>query len=277
MSSSGESVVSEFYNAKRMPSFCDRVLFKSLPTFAKNLRALFFESCENALSSDHKPVRAGFSVSLTKGAGSIRLNQNVLTSEQMDHVGFSLTRSPSRSVGSRHSSGAFSTSPADNIDMCVLVVRISDLKGRKLEDMDLEMFGGKSDPYLIVTTDPPCLQLTRNHHQNRTNPHKFYFTANSDGIKSSTVMHNCDPDWRDTLTFYIGSTDFAGLAQNASFVFAVWDYDKYNADDLIGCFTVPFRDILLSHARGEKAHVFDCECYSNRLVDPQHALCTFFE
>lgn len=259
-----EAVVSEFYNAKRMPSYCDRVLYKSLPTFEKNLSTLFFESCENAISSDHKPVRAGFNVSLTKGMSSIRMNQNVLTSEQMDHVGF-LSRSPSR-MTSRHASGAFSNTPADHIDMTVLVVKISELKGRKLEDMDLEMFGGGSDPYMIITTDPPCLQLTRNPHQSRTNPHKYYFTATHEGVKTSTVIHNCDPDWKDTLTFYIGSTDLAALAQNASFVFSVWDYDTYNADDLIGCFTIPFKDILLSHATGAKSHAFNCECYSNRYV-----------
>eukprot|EP01035_Chromulina_nebulosa_P023805 gene23805-30883_t len=60
--------VDEFYDKKRIPSFTDRVLFKSAPIFAENIHTDFFESCESVSSSDHKPVIAGFTLHTTPPA-----------------------------------------------------------------------------------------------------------------------------------------------------------------------------------------------------------------
>lgn len=46
------------YNQKRTPSYCDRILWKSLPPFAANIQCNDFHPCENFATSDHKPVRA---------------------------------------------------------------------------------------------------------------------------------------------------------------------------------------------------------------------------
>ena len=46
-----------YYNKKRLPSYTDRILYKSLPGFKKNLIVTGFESVEQIQSSDHKPVR----------------------------------------------------------------------------------------------------------------------------------------------------------------------------------------------------------------------------
>jgi len=52
----------EKYVVKRTPSYCDRILVKSLPGFKGNVEGISYEACPKYLSSDHKPVRAGFSI-----------------------------------------------------------------------------------------------------------------------------------------------------------------------------------------------------------------------
>ncbi len=59
------------FNDHRMPSYCDRVLSKSLPAFEKNLSLHYYDSCEDVMTSDHIPVLAGFDLTLTGGAEDI--------------------------------------------------------------------------------------------------------------------------------------------------------------------------------------------------------------
>ena len=47
-----------------MPSWCDRILWRSLEGHAKRLRPIEFNSAENITTSDHKPVFATFEVQL---------------------------------------------------------------------------------------------------------------------------------------------------------------------------------------------------------------------
>ncbi|CAN0473260.1 unnamed protein product, partial [Ascophyllum nodosum] len=53
------------YHPKRVPSFTDRILWKSLPGHAPNLELQNFASFPEITSSDHKPVHATFTVKLT--------------------------------------------------------------------------------------------------------------------------------------------------------------------------------------------------------------------
>ena len=50
---------------KRVPAWCDRVLWKSLPGLAAGLRVLEHANCPAFLTSDHKPVRCGFAIPQT--------------------------------------------------------------------------------------------------------------------------------------------------------------------------------------------------------------------
>lgn len=52
----------EKYVVKRTPSYCDRILVKSLPGFKSCVDSIAYEACPTYLSSDHKPIRAGFSI-----------------------------------------------------------------------------------------------------------------------------------------------------------------------------------------------------------------------
>ena len=57
----------EQYNPKRTPSYCDRVLHRSLPCYEGNLKLTMFESNPQLTTSDHKPVHAAFEVQTTAG------------------------------------------------------------------------------------------------------------------------------------------------------------------------------------------------------------------
>ena len=66
--------VNIFYDKKRIPSYTDRILYKSFSGFKKNLQFLNFKSCENVPSSDHKPVYCDFLLQTTDGGNSIIKN-----------------------------------------------------------------------------------------------------------------------------------------------------------------------------------------------------------
>lgn len=50
------------YNPTRIPSWCDRILWKSLPGYTGSIKQTSHESCQEFMSSDHKPVRSSFQV-----------------------------------------------------------------------------------------------------------------------------------------------------------------------------------------------------------------------
>ncbi|KAL3934619.1 MAG: hypothetical protein SGBAC_009701 [Bacillariaceae sp.] len=50
------------YKDQRIPSYTDRILFKSAPGLRGNLRPLCHEACEDFITSDHKPMRGAFSI-----------------------------------------------------------------------------------------------------------------------------------------------------------------------------------------------------------------------
>jgi hypothetical protein len=227
--SDSSKVVSTFYHPKRIPSFTDRILHKSLPAFAANVTNQFFESCERAISSDHKPVRAGFELTLCKGEEGIMVDKSLLQWQG---------KVSSKTSGSR-------------TDAQVLRMTFSDLKGENLEEMDSAVFGGGSDPYIIITTDPGTLLL-----------YKGTLSDSFEGVRSSTIMHNLNPVWKENLDVALASIDIKGLCRNASLIISVWDYDRSNADDLIGVMSIPIRDILRQHAQG-KAFTFNQALHSN--------------
>jgi hypothetical protein len=218
---SSEKTIEAYYHHKRIPSYTDRILFKSLPTFENWCSSLFFESCEAANSSDHKPVRAGFNLYLSEGDADILVDRQLLGKVK-------------KPAESRNKEPKF------------IKMQIFDLKGFELEEMDAQMFGGGSDPYVVVTTDPPNLLLNKN--QIRAQP---------TSVKSKVIKHNLNPVWEDPLYLTLASSDLEGLSRNASLIVQVWDEDLYNPDDLIGCVTIPFKEILESAFVSRRPYVFE--------------------
>ena len=91
--------------------------------------------------------------------------------------------------------------------------------------------GGGSDPYIVIHTDPPSV-LIGDH--------------NSPGVvKSRTIMHDLNPDWgKDVLHLNLNTHDVGGLSRNAHLIISVWDYDRFNDDDLIGVCSIPLKTLL---------------------------------
>lgn len=54
------------YIDKRRPSYTDRILWSVGHELSKNVRALLYEPIDNFSSSDHKPIRAAFAISLNE-------------------------------------------------------------------------------------------------------------------------------------------------------------------------------------------------------------------
>lgn len=200
--------VYDYYHIKRLPSYTDRILYKSLPAFqGKNLQTLFFESVEGATSSDHKPVQAGFEIRLCGGKDDIRVDSQLLDNVKNSEFKLSLT--------------------------------ITNLRGENLEEMDSQAFGGKSDPYVVITTDPGELLLTTKR-----------LCKIPGNVKTSVISHDVNPVWKESIPLTLASLDLKGLSRNVSLILAVWDYDKFNEDDLIGVMTVPLKAIIDAHING---------------------------
>mmetsp|Transcript_14644 Transcript_14644/g.55362 ORF Transcript_14644/g.55362 Transcript_14644/m.55362 type:complete len:816 (-) Transcript_14644:342-2789(-) len=106
------------YNEKRIPSYTDRILYKSLPGMQKNLNLQFFKSHEEFSSSDHKPISALFNVR---------------------------TIPPS----------AIHKAKKHAPNMAILVLQ--GLMCRDLPEMDLSVLGGLADPYIKFYSSPPQL------------------------------------------------------------------------------------------------------------------------
>mmetsp|Transcript_27144 Transcript_27144/g.64439 ORF Transcript_27144/g.64439 Transcript_27144/m.64439 type:complete len:647 (+) Transcript_27144:143-2083(+) len=104
------------YNEKRTPSYTDRILWKSNDGMTENVRPFLYEPCPDFITSDHKPIRGGFTVKLNKSLKSPKTKSSSSTRE--------------------------------------LNLLISDIKCKNLPVMDAEVMGGKADPYILFMSDP---------------------------------------------------------------------------------------------------------------------------
>jgi hypothetical protein len=59
------------YKAKRVPSYCDRVLWRSLPGYAKDVHCTQYSTFPEIGTSDHKPVAAAFEVTVRAVRGIV--------------------------------------------------------------------------------------------------------------------------------------------------------------------------------------------------------------
>ena len=102
---------------------------------------------------------------------------------------------------------------------CCLNLSFSDLKGHHLKEMDAVIFGlgGKSDPYVCITSDPPSLLC-------QPSGSDQYKVGSDYSIKSDVVMHDINPVWKEPMSVRLSSIDIEGLTRNASLILSVWDW-----------------------------------------------------
>ncbi|ETM35223.1 hypothetical protein L914_17843, partial [Phytophthora nicotianae] len=110
------------------------------------------------------------------------------------------------------------------------IVRIVLFKCQDLAAADLDMVGGKSDPYVVFTLEG----VTR---------------------KSSCIMNDLNPQWSPPEKFEFEVDEW----ENQFLIAQVYDYDRLSKDDLIGSAVIP-----LALYAGDR----HCEMYSYPLVLP---------
>lgn len=129
------------------------------------------------------------------------------------------------------------------------VLKMTNMRATNLSELDLIILGGGSDPYIVVTADPEGLLMTQ-----------------ISTCKTSIILHNLNPVWKDTLTLYFASNDTRSLMDCAHLLITVWDYDSAKRDDLIGVCAVPFAQILEDKSALEKGVDFTLPIYNNGLA-----------
>jgi hypothetical protein len=81
------------YNPKRSPSFTDRILFKTGDQLAPAIKSILYEPIEHFTTSDHKPIRGGFTIRLNdrlqwRPAPPIHQKSNKTTKSSDNEGGF---------------------------------------------------------------------------------------------------------------------------------------------------------------------------------------------
>ena len=229
---------SEFFVTNRMPSFTDRILYKSFPRFSssEHIKALFFESCEGVSTSDHKPVRACFEITVDDGVHGIMVPK---TSRRFVLNGLPLTPAEflrMRPITPKQSSSA----PLPSF----LRVRISGLIARDLAVKD------SADPYIVVTADP----------------HQILRKDSRQDISSSFESRTCNPVWRDeTIDFDICTVDLQGLSKHAHLIVSVFDHNKSKSTGFIGATIISMMDVIGAYLNGKEAYEFTRELYNNAI------------
>lgn len=109
------------------------------------------------------------------------------------------------------------------------------------------MFGGGSDPYVIVLADPPELLMK------------------DSKLQTEIINHNLNPIWdgpKNVLKLHFRTDDYNGICDNAHIFFSVWDSDQITEDDLIGIFPISLKDIV-TKLRAAVSFDFDQQLISN--------------
>lgn len=185
--------VDYYYNPQRYPAYTDRILYHSFIGFKNDLIFKNFDSIELIDTSDHKPVCAKFELYTRNIYDDIKVTMN----------------------GNK---------------LKTLTLKLKNLKCNNLSELDLAVFGGGSDPYIILSTDP--IELINN---SKTNI-----------LKSTCIDHNLNPEWdkNEFLQIEFVSNDVDSLSNNAHLIIQVWDKDNITEDDLIGCAVVSLKTIF---------------------------------
>jgi hypothetical protein len=242
-----ERVVATNYNPKRIPSYCDRVVWKSLKHLQGNLQCHAFNGCHAFATSDHKPIVARFGITPTaktptcewpsyNGHGfdffpqlkffelrarDLEAMDEGLTLQQTEAKQKSFMQAKQASFAAQakqqeeEAAAAGGGGGGDNVE-----------EPKKAEKARGWTIGAaKSDPYCLIHTFPPKLK------------------ASPKDLKTETVMQALSPTWdaQPILSLKVANSE---PLKNASFKISVIDYDALNADDVIGSAEFTFQELL---------------------------------
>jgi hypothetical protein len=244
MSSNGISGATTLYVPDRMPSYTDRIAYKSQPRFAgsDHIKPLFFESCEAVATSDHKPVRACFEITLPENAFGIMVPKTIGKFAVINRISMA-----SADIMRTKSAGAIQRNePVPNI----LRLQMCDVQGTSLTTKESGVFVDASDPFMTIWADPAQII-----HRSRKS------------VSTSSVrLRTPNPHWAgEVFRIDICTVDLHGLSSCAHIYIGVWDNSKAKATSLIGLMVVSMKDIIDAHLSGKSQYEFDGPIYNNAL------------
>lgn len=275
--------VMRFYDLKRFPAYTDRILLKSFPKFQSDCVVKKFCSVESMTSSDHKPVIALLDITCRKFRfqDEVQYLQTLASFSgasdeyhDLDHISSTNTspRTDRRSYfGYRPQSLA-----AHNFERHekhpYMKCRLSHLRGHQLEELDSQLTGGLSDPYIILTCDPSELftagrltTLSQNGSWEQFSCYDWLVdhcncmnlsSKTAHEMRSSIIMHDINPQWNDVMYFSLMTSDILALNQHCHIILHVWDFDRTNEDDLIGSVLIPFESVFLHAMKSQEPYQF---------------------
>ena len=204
------------YNSKRLPAYCDRILWHSTPSLLNEQGAVtqleLFSPLEVS-TSDHKPVCSTFKVTLRPQVKRLR------KSTAFSRLNWSMyfDRFPLRA------------SPKNGLQIV-----ISNLRAKDLCPMDLS---GTADPYIVAYSTELFGYKESGHHPSK-------------GICRTRVCFgslNCT--WSDPLIIQCADRitrpdDLSGKHLTLS----VWDFDTFSRDDHIGEVVLSLDDLVAAYS-----------------------------
>jgi len=195
-----------------VPSYTDRVLWKSLPGFKGNVTLDDYTSCPAFATSDHKPVRASLPcppLSLTPrpSPAQVRAKFTLMLTPQVEEV----------------------AAPPPGLAMPTFVFTM--LSGRGFRAMDPAFTGGKADPYLKFSVEPPNLLLADK--------------GSGSKLKTSIRPRTLAPKWTgEEVRVAVAAADAKSLESGGHVVIDVIDHDTLSMDDLMGTVVLSMADIV---------------------------------
>jgi hypothetical protein len=216
-SDSSQKDLHEYFNNKRIPAYCDRILWHSLPGLKEHVRPHMFSSCEDFNSSDHKPVVARFSVMPTapcevsdEGFVKPHTNPPVRVFPQLKFYDLKAENLVASDVGFYVRRKIKTASPS----------------GKNVTKTGLSIDKSKSDPYINFLANPPELFLENQ----RNMVHTTYRTQ------------NLNPQWKDIINVALRVSSHEALTQ-AHITLLIMDHDFGTADDPIGVVILALKDV----------------------------------
>ena len=221
-----------YYNDKRTPSYCDRILWHSLPGLREKVRVHKFESCEDFKSSDHKPVMARFSVVPTaryefsdEGFKNPQTQSTVYPQLKFfDLRAYNLIASDVGFYVKRKSVG--------HLDL-----QDGEVRPRK---GGLSIHKGKSDPYIIFLS----------------NPSELFLEAQRNRVHTRYKTQNLNPVWQDIVNVALRVKSYETFSEG-HITLLIMDHDFGTADDPIGVVTLSLKEI--AEAADSDSGIFEFE------------------
>lgn len=198
------------YNEKRLPSYCDRILWRSSPALERADQGVVQEavwSAEGVTSSDHKPVSSLFLLRLIDTGPAASIVPRTMTMSPSLRFGFRAPRLPVLyRQDLRHRTG--------------MQLVVSRLRARGLASMDPT---GGSDPYVMLFSSQVF------------DPDSPGADPNVGAARTRVRMGSLNPSWREKLVCRLGGRFVTPETLLGTHVtLAVWDFDSISNDDLMG-------------------------------------------